>query len=73
MSGAVPRQDPPPQHWADDRPFLPAPPLAGSDAGIGAWRMMLRRFRRRRIAFAAFCLLALTQLLVVPCAESLPP
>ncbi len=69
----MPIQDPPPPHWADDRPFTPAPPLAGRDAGVGAWHMMWRRFRKRRIAFAAFWILALMYLVVVPFAEFIAP
>ncbi|MCC6920214.1 MAG: ABC transporter permease [Alphaproteobacteria bacterium] len=73
MSAAPPLQDPPPPHWTDERPFAPAPPLVGSDAGADAWRVMWRKFRRRRLALLAFWGLAFLYLLVVPFAEFFAP
>lgn len=73
MSASLPRRDGDPPHWADDAPFAPGPePIAPAD-GAGAARRFWRRFRRRRLAHAAFWCLAFLYLVVVPFAEFIAP
>ncbi|BCW87103.1 hypothetical protein sos41_02290 [Alphaproteobacteria bacterium SO-S41] len=73
MSAALPPRDGDPPHWADERPFTPGPPLAQDADGLTSARRFWRRFRRHRLALAAFWLLAFLYLIVVPFAEFLAP
>ena len=73
MSGAAPLRDGDPPHVVDDAPFPPpAPPRSAPDAA-SPLRQFWRRFRRRRLAFAAFWFLAFLYLVVVPFAEFIAP
>jgi len=73
MSGARPVRDGDPLHVVDDRPFPPpAPPAVASDTA-SPYRLFWRRFRRRRMAYLAFWLLAMMYLVVVPFAETIAP
>lgn len=73
MSGSLPTRDGDPPHWTDERPFTPGPPLLEDGDGAGSFRLFWRRFRRRRLAYYAFWLLAFLYLIVVPFAEFLAP
>lgn len=73
MSGEILRRDGDPPHWTDDRPFDPAPPAILPYEDVSPWRLLWRRFRKRRIAFTAFWLLAFLYLIVVPFAEFIAP
>lgn len=73
MSGALPVRDGDPPHVVDDRPFPPPAPPADAKPGASPFRLFWRRFRRRRLAYAAFWLLAFLYLIVVPFAEFIAP
>lgn len=72
-AGRLPRDGDPP-HIADTAPFTPAPPLV-IDEGKAAtsFGLMWRRFRRHRLAYASFWLLAILYLVVVPFADVIAP
>ena len=73
MSGALPIRDGDPPHVVDGRPF-PLPALSASAPETATpFGLFWRRFRRRRIAYLAFWLLALMYLVVVPFAETIAP
>lgn len=67
------QRDGDPPHWAETAPFDPAPAAPIADDGASPLRQLWRRFRRRRLAFAAFCVLAALYLIVVPFAEFVAP
>lgn len=73
MSGVLPLREGDPPHVVDDRPFPPPaqPPAKGDTRS--PFGQFWRRFRRRRLAYAAFWLLALMYLVVVPFAEFIAP
>lgn len=73
MSGVMPVRDGDPPHVVDDRPFPPPAPPAGAPQTSSPYGLFWRRFRRRRMAYLAFWLLALMYLVVVPFAEFLAP
>ena len=73
MSGSLPARDGDPPHWADERPFTPGPPLTEESDGLTSFGRFWRRFRRHRLALAAFWLLAFLYLIVVPFAEIIAP
>jgi peptide/nickel transport system permease protein len=73
MSGALPIRDGDPPHVVDDRPFPPPAPPASAPEKSSPFGLFWRRFRRRRIAWLAFWLLALMYLVVVPFAETIAP
>ncbi len=73
MSGTLPTRDGDPPHWTDERPFTSGPPLLEDGDGAGSLRLFWRRFRRRRLAYVSFWLLAFLYLVVVPFAEFLAP
>lgn len=73
MSGAIIRRDGDPPHWSDDRPFDPAPPIVLPHDEATPLRLLWRRFRKHRIAFASFCVLAFLYLIAVPFAEFIAP
>jgi len=73
VNPAPPERDGDPPHWADATPFDPRPlPVATAGAG-GSFGRFWRRFRRHRLAHAAFWLLAVLYLVVVPFAEFIAP
>ena len=73
MSGALPLRDGDPPHVVDDQPFPPPAPPAAPVDGASPFGQFWRRFRRRRLAYIAFWLLAFMYLVVVPFAEFLAP
>ncbi len=73
MSGAAHPRDGAPPHGVDERPFPPPAPPQSSTGERSPFGQFWRRFRRRRLAWFAFWLLALMYLVVVPFAEFIAP
>jgi peptide/nickel transport system permease protein len=63
-------KDGPPGHWADEAPFEPDPPDSAEDRRDGG---LWGRFRKRRLAFAAFLVLGFLYLVIVPFGEAFAP
>lgn len=73
MSGALHLRDADPPHVVDDRPFPPPVPPGAPPDSASPFGQFWRRFRRRRLAYLAFWLLAFLYLIVVPFAEFIAP